>query len=171
VCGLPACSAPTKKSVQPIHYFDVPGFFERQVQWLEKEKPGLEKRVETNGKSANVREDSINWDKELAVFLSINLNKAAFIGKISVDSVVQGNRLTVSYTTNDKKMDLKSVRVQFTNDSVNWIEARKSEQNALFTNSLFVRFRCDSGYTISGVERITGVAKSSYNVSARIVYH
>jgi hypothetical protein len=168
LCGFFACSNP-KKAIQPGSYFDIPSFFEKQIELLNTKKPRLVKRVQTNGKSAEVVKDSANWSKELALFRSFNLNKAAFIGKFSVDSFVQEDRLTLMYKANDEKISIKSVRIQFTKNEVNWIEANKSDQNALFINSLVLRFTVDSGFAISGVECLNGLAKSSYTVSARIL--
>ena len=168
-CGLAAACSNPKKAVQPVAYFDIPFFFEKQIESLASKKSGVSKQVEINGKSARVVKDSVNWNKELALFRLFNLNKASFIGKFKVDSVIHGDRLTLSYESNNNNIGIKSVRIQLTKNAVNWITATKSDQNTLFTNSLSLRFTVDSGYSISGVERLNGLAKSNYTVSALIL--
>jgi len=164
-----ACSN-SKKTVLPVRYFDIPGFFETQIHQLEKSNPRLQKKVETNENSATVLKGTANWTKELAVFQALNINKPAFLGKFKVDSFLLGDQLTLAYTALDKKMPVKSARVHFNKSSVDWVEAEKYTKDALFNSHLYVRFTVDSGYLISGNESINGLSKSNYRVSAKFIY-
>jgi hypothetical protein len=76
-----ACQEPAAKKPVPDQalYFDVPGFIQSQAAILEKEDPRALKSVVESGQ---VRErktlQHLKWQKELAAFSDLNLNKPAF---------------------------------------------------------------------------------------------
>jgi hypothetical protein len=71
--------APDKPAPGQAPYFDVPAFIQAQAALLEKENPGASKAV-MEGSQVQERKtmQNLNWQKELAAFSELDLNKPAF---------------------------------------------------------------------------------------------
>jgi hypothetical protein len=76
-----ACQEPVTKKPAPAKalYFDVPGFIQTQVKLLEKENPVARKSVVENQQALEAKTlHNLRWQKELAAFAELDLNKPAF---------------------------------------------------------------------------------------------
>jgi hypothetical protein len=75
-----ACQEPAPKPAPArALYFDVPGFIQSQTTLLEQENPGALKSVVENQQSRESKTlHNLQWQKELAVFADLDLNKPAF---------------------------------------------------------------------------------------------
>jgi hypothetical protein len=82
-----ACQEPVAQRPAPARalYFDVPGFIQRQATLLEKENPGALKSVVENQQTRESKTlHNLKWQKELAVFSGLDLNKPAFRNTFTV---------------------------------------------------------------------------------------
>jgi hypothetical protein len=75
-----ACQEPGQKPAPaPALYFDVPGYIQSQVTVLEKENPGALKSVMEDQQTRERKAlHNLQWQKELAAFAELDLNKPAF---------------------------------------------------------------------------------------------
>ncbi|MGV3505055.1 MAG: hypothetical protein ACO1O1_15205 [Adhaeribacter sp.] len=76
-----ACQEPASPKPAPAQalYFDVPGFIRQQALVLEKENPGARKSVvEKSQVQESKTLQQLAWQKELAAFADLDLNKPAY---------------------------------------------------------------------------------------------
>jgi hypothetical protein len=164
--GLLSCNRNQPASTTSLAYFDNPGFFQKEIIRLNASKVKLLKTVMTNGKSEQRRIDTPDWKKEINVFESITLNKSSFAGKYAVDSASINGICITSYSTLDAKLPVSHFAFADSAGSIRWIEAVKLEHSPLIDNDLQWRYVPDSGYAVSGKQKLSGLSPSVFRVSA-----
>ena len=164
--GLLSCNRNQPASNSLLTYFDNPGFFQKEIIRLNASNVKLLKTVTTNGKSEQRRIDAPDWKKEIDVFASITLNKSSFAGKYTVDSTsINGIRIT-SYSALDTKLPVCHFAFSDSAGSIRWIEAVQREHSPLIDNDLQWRYVPDSGYAVSGKQKLSGLSPTVFRVSA-----
>src|SRR5215831_9214944 len=114
ITSLVSCSAPELHlSQQP--YFDVPGFFEDQVNQLYRDSLIVIKTSEINGTSDMHQMPWTDWKKEFSLFYASDINKSAFMGKYDIDTTQNpsGDSLAImiSYKANDPELRTRLLEV------------------------------------------------------------
>jgi hypothetical protein len=94
-------------------HFDVNGILEDQMTYLEESGASLEKHVEFDGKKAELKLDTVDWEKELRLFKSLNINKPALAPLY--DSVISGDNVIYSLKEDDSNSKLKSLEIKRNN--------------------------------------------------------
>jgi hypothetical protein len=143
-----ACQEPASPKPAPAQafYFDVPGFIRSQARLLEKENPGAWKSVVEN---QHTRENKVlqdlKWNKELAVFSELDLNKPAFRNAYTVSRQADAAGLvTVSYRKKPgTEGDIAFLSVTTGPDQqVRELRAIRSNTNPLITSSQNLALSC-----------------------------
>ncbi|RYG09492.1 MAG: hypothetical protein EOO07_23780, partial [Chitinophagaceae bacterium] len=65
-------------------YFDVKGYFEKEINRLQKLNPEVNKTVSINGAAENKIAKIANWTKELAIFVNADINKTSWKGSFKI---------------------------------------------------------------------------------------
>ena len=129
-------SCSKQKDFTEKKYFDLKGFSENLIAYLQKEKPEVRKVWQLASKEETKRTKLIDWEKELALFVEADLNKKAFLtsyeiinaGSESLFSLKKGEELPV------KKIVIKKDEL----GRVEYIKIERRTNNYLFkTNSKF----------------------------------
>ena len=161
-----SCKDSETPNIKTIEYFDNAGFFEQESLRLRDLKTQVLKTVQSKEKTETIRISNVDWEKELAVFKQITLNKSSFSGKYLIDSDVSGVLKTTHYSSLDKKLPIKNLAFGDSLGKVVWIEAQSLENSELINTEMFWRFVPDSGYKVIGKQTIFGGAESSFTISA-----
>lgn len=144
-----ACQEPAAFKPAPAKalYFDVPGFIRRQALLLEKENPGARKSVLENGRVLERKTlRQLSWQKELAAFADLDLNKPAYRNTFQVSTQRQASGLkTVTYRqkpgTGD---DISWLSVTTgTDGQVRAMRALRKSKNPLISTSQLLELRCE----------------------------
>lgn len=106
-------------------FFDMRGYFSRQIERLQREQPPARKTVTFNNETDTKMLDSLNYERELEVFLNADINRAAWWDRYRIDSSFtnQNQLQTVTYTAADKDLRIRSLKVEYENGEVDQIEA------------------------------------------------
>ncbi len=166
-----ACSSGKIKS-NGNDYFDTKSFFDDQIKSLHAQHVVLEKQLMFNGKNETVISDSINWEKELNAFLSIDLLKPSYVGRFSKDSItVDENFYLITYECDDKRTDLKKAELNFDMNTkkLRSIIFLMRNKNAIFESEKQLIYFTDSAYIISGMQNIKLVEGAKYLVKGRFL--
>lgn len=67
-------------------YFDLKGLLETNIEYLEREKPEVEKSLTLNGLGEVIKTRELDWRDELAFFLEADLNKPALKGSYDIST-------------------------------------------------------------------------------------
>jgi hypothetical protein len=145
-----ACQEPAAKKPAPAQgvYFDVPGFIQSQAAILDKEDPEVLKSVVEN---SQVRERKtlahLKWQKELAAFSDLDLNKPAFRNSFFITRQADSAGLVTE--TYRKKPgtagDIAFLAItRGANQQVHALRATVKNENPLITTSQHLALSCAS---------------------------
>lgn len=160
-----ACQEPATPKPAPAKplYFDVPGFIHSQALLLEKENPTARKSVLENGQvqeSKPLRQ--LAWQKELAAFADLDLNKPAYRHTFLLSRQQHGAGL-VTQTYRKKPgaggdIDWLSVTTG-PDKQVRALRALRLSENPLISTSQQLELRCEQQ---NGRNRITSLKISGW---------
>ncbi len=161
-----SCNNSKTPNNKTVEYFDNAGFFQRESMRMRELKTRETKTVQTNGTSETIQITNVDWEKELAVFKQITLNKSSFSGKYLIDTNVAGALKTTHYSSLDKKLPIKYLAFGDSLGKIVWIESKSEENSELINTEMVWRYVPDSGYSVKGLQTIIGGAESTFKISA-----
>lgn len=151
---LNACQSSTEQSETPAEampsvFFDIKGYFAKEQKRLNQTQPTVTKRVAINGESEEKQLDSLDFDRELEVFIKSDINRPDWVDKYSIDSVRQNNKLTeLHYQALDDKLRTRQIDIFFNNDQVSKIFIEKGGTNIVAGSAQELTYTPGQGYTI-----------------------
>jgi hypothetical protein len=105
-----------------LKYFDLAGLMKTQIEWLNKNKPAVKKSILLGKDAENIQMDSLDWEKELALFVQADINKKAYVKSYAVREA--GSE--VEYVLNSgESLPVKTMKVLF--------DAEKEPQSVIIT--------------------------------------
>ena len=179
-CGLLVqCTGTEKEKV--TKYFDLEGFIESQVQRLESDNPELIKTMKFKDDSESVTvygADSINWTKELKLFLEHDINKPVLIDAYETkqDSSSTGEKVKSYHLIDNNQNGILGMEIVFNSqDHVTSWRSSFQEENILYNNYREMTLTADdngkiSGYTVSGYHRLIMNDTVHYYITAQLSY-
>lgn len=109
-----ACSRADAGRDAPKAFFDLEGFMQQEMQRLAKLQPKGVKRISLNGISEAHDFDTLDYEKELAVFSRADINRVAWLDKYEVDSVFQeGSLARLRYRAEEDKLKTRYMEIQY----------------------------------------------------------
>ncbi|ARK11317.1 hypothetical protein [Fibrivirga algicola] len=135
VLSVTACSTDTAQRTEKPVYFDVAGYVKGQIETLSKQKPGVDKRTQMGDKVERQTTRTVNWSRELELFMQADINKPALRSSYAV---ARPDSLTYQYTLKptEKNLTVRSLTVKL--DSVTrqprQIAAVLTTENSLYTS-------------------------------------
>lgn len=162
---LSAC----KNNERENRNFDTKAYFEQEIMRLEREqKTGIKTVLFSNDSSQVPGTEPLNWQAELKPFVSVNLADPAFSGSFSSDTLVQEWQTLVTYVAKDNKMEVREVRVMLNEQGVvNSVEYYLQSNNSLYSNWKTLRYKSDSGYLITGIQKVKLLDETAYRVGVK----
>ncbi len=159
-------------------YFDVAGLFAEQAKMMEnipfRKTASIDKQTEEKTLSF----DSLEWTKELSMFINMDINKAVLVGAYEQESIPENKGSTIAYTKKSTiDAGVQSLKIALDNEGkVVGFYGLFEEENALYQNKreLSASFTVKNGkshlasYTISGYQKILMKDTVNYQVSAQI---
>ena len=161
-----SCNSSKTPKNKTVEYFDNAGFFEQESLLLRGLKTQVLKTVQSKEKSETIRISNVDWEKELAVFKQITLNKSSFSGKYLIDTDVAGALKTTHYSSLDIKLPIKYLAFGDSLGKIVWIESKSEENSELINTEMVWRYVPDSCYSVKGMQTIFGGAESTFKISA-----
>lgn len=164
VFALPSCKPDNLKEGAVKEYFDIKGYFDKNIAQLKKQHKPITKTVVHNGKSESKDVEISNWDTELALFAESDINKPAWNGSYTkLDSAG-----TVVYTANDTDLRTRRIIICKKEDgSINQLSIYNEVNNALYNTSETLNYYPGSGYTIEKYQKVKLLGANSYKISGK----
>ena len=163
-----SCNSESKIQ-QTKKYFDLKGLIEKQIKILNTQKLIVEKSIMIADSAENQFVNTIDWAKELELFIQADLNKPAFVQSYQVDSSSMGVRYTLK---NTEKLPVKYLDLRREGESGIRIEAFMSNDNYLYqterTLKLFSRNSQIVDYQIDGFQKIVFGEKKVFRIKGII---
>lgn len=160
-----ACKQAEEKPKTPV-YTDIKAFFESEVTRLTKNKTLVNKTIQQNGSSESKNKISINWQDELNLFISSDINKPAWKDSYKI---INGSS-KISYYSLDSGLRTKEVHI---NKDVNGKPIRfyikNINKNKLYESTEVLIYIPDSAYSIEKNQSVFLLGKNNLFIEAKII--
>ena len=144
-------------------------FIKSEMERLKSEKPMVTKIAILSGKSDTIITDSLDWSKELNVFLMNDLDSSQLVnydGSFSKDSLSSGQFLEEHrYFADNGKEKIKGFEIKSLNGIIEYIEIVVQKKHELFTYYKKLIYNSKTGYDISGSQNIKFIDGIDYKVT------
>ncbi|RZK20469.1 MAG: hypothetical protein EOO86_04255 [Pedobacter sp.] len=163
--GLISCNQQKdSKANTDLLYFDVKGYFEKEIIRLQKLNPNVSKTVGVNGTVESKMVKIADWKKELTIFLNADINKASWKGSFSIK---EQNGVDI-YTSNHKKIPIKKVSITWKGQKAGKIEIIIANKNILFQSHDTLTYYPDSLYEIKKQQKIRLLSEKKYTIIGKL---
>jgi len=163
-----ACQSSPQNAGKQV-YWDFPSFFLQQADALQVEKPRWEKSVWVEQQREVKEVKNVDWEKELALFLEIDLNKTAYLGQVSVNTT---DSLT-HYQVTEPELPIREVKIRWATPQqtparidMHWHSENKLYQTDKKLIAFFKEGKLDS-YQIQTFQKITGLSPDKVRLEAK----
>lgn len=157
-------------------YFDLVQFTDNLVKELTIKKPKVDKKIFLGGEADNITSDTLNWEKELALFKEADINSPSLRDSYEIEE--DKLKHTLTYTAKESKLKVKEIRLAFDEQSqankvsIKQVKIFFSEDNQLYeiqrdlamelkNNELFT-------YSIKGFQKVILKDSLIYEINAMI---
>jgi 2-hydroxy-3-keto-5-methylthiopentenyl-1-phosphate phosphatase len=145
-------------------YFDIKGYFAKEIFRLQKLKPIVNKTVSINGLTENKASRIADWQKELAIFVNADINKTSWKGSFKIG---KENGADV-YISDSKKIPIKKILVDQSALRVNKVEIIIDNKNILYQSQDTLTYYPDSLYTIKKQQKIRLLNEKKYLIVGKL---
>jgi hypothetical protein len=165
---LSACNEEIKEN-QTKKYFDLKGLIEKQIKTLNIQKPLVQKSIVVADSSENQSVKTIDWTKELELFIQADLNKPAFIQSYQVDSSSMGVKYILKET---EKLPVKYLNISRAGEDGISVEALVNTDNYLYETERHLKLSIKNSeltdYQIDGFQKIVFGDKKIFKINGII---
>jgi hypothetical protein len=158
-------SCQQEKVVKQYNYFDLEGYFKKEALRLQKKNPLIEKRVSKNNDSEQRKLEIKNWNEELELFLSSDINKPAWKNSYGL----QQSNQTINYIANDP--DLRTQKISILKSEKNTIKSIaifNKVNNSLYSSTEQLTYFPDSLYKIIKEQKVRILGVNHYTITGKI---
>lgn len=162
--ALPSCKPENLKEGAVKEYFDVKGYFEKNIAQLKKQQHTINKTVVHNGTSESKTVEITNWDTELALFTESDINKPAWKGSYAK----RDSAGIVIYTTKDADLRTRRIAIcKAADGDIKQITIYNQVTNALYTTRETLNYYPDSAYTIEKYQKVKLLGANTYKITGK----
>ncbi|KLT65747.1 hypothetical protein [Pedobacter sp. BMA] len=147
-----------------LSYFDVKGYFNKEINRLQQTNPTVQKTVSVNGTAENRKLKIPDWQKELAVFTNADINKASWQGEFKITA---SNQLTI-YSSANKKIPVKKILLTHQHNKLAKIVIIVESKNILFQSTDTLTYAPDRFYEIKKFQKIRFLKQKYYHITGKI---
>lgn len=176
VLMLSACREEETDPNEKKTYYDLKGFVDNQIVYLNEKKPKVTKTVQLDGKKELRAEIETDWKKELELFAQADINKPAYRNSYSIiriDSSVyeyrikEGEKLPVQYLmikVDSATQQPVSVKALLRSENKIYSSEKSIELTSSRRNSLLEV----SAYSVKGYQKLLFMNRKSFDITAKI---
>ena len=158
-----SCSQKQQDIPQGEPYFNIKNYFEKEADRLTKLNSTIIKTVSIDGVSEQKKVKIKDYKKELNTFISSDINKASWRGAF----VVKKEENQILFTSDNEKVPVKKVQIQFEKNKVKSIQIVVKTINILYHSSDTLTYFPDSLYEIKKMQKIKLLNSKRYSVVGR----
>jgi hypothetical protein len=157
-------------------YFDLIQFTDNQVHELYRQKLQVKKKIFLDGQTDQITSDTLNWEKELALFREADINSPSL--RDSYDILEDKIRHTITYTAKESKLKVKEIKLVFDEQNqvdvvnVKQVKIFFSEDNQLYEVqrdlSMELKNNLLAAYSIKGFQKVILKDSLVYEISATV---
>jgi len=145
-------------------YFDIKGYFGKEISRLQRLNPIVNKTVSVNGAAESKTAKIADWAKELAIFVNADINKTSWKGSFKTK---EQDGVDI-YTSDNKKIPIKKVSITWNGQKAGKIEIIIDNKNILYQSQDTLTYCPDSLYTIKKQQKIRLLKEKKYSVIGKL---
>lgn len=145
-------------------YFDLEGYFKKEIARLQKANLVVNKTVITNGQAERKSLKIKNWKQELGIFVDADINKTSWNGSFNVTKTDSVQR----FISDNKKIKVKQVEIASAGSKIKRIEIWIAVKNILYTSTDTLVYFPDSLYEIRKQQKIRLLSQKNYTVLGKL---
>ena len=147
--------------------FDVPAFFEGEINQEKQNYSSLNKSFLYDNKTDSQVMIKFNAEKELNDFLELDLNKPAYVGAFKKSEIkLDSGSFVLMYESTQKGVDLKKVEIVFRNKTPQSLKFYFEESNNLYESGKELFYEVNKGFVKSGYQRTKFKDPVKYRIEA-----
>jgi len=158
-----SCKPDVKQSNGTLKYFDLAGYFKAEAARLSKSAKPVVKTVNYNGQTETKTILIKNWPRELDLFISSDINKAAWKDSYNISK----NGDSVVYTTIDTNLHTRRIVLWLKQDKVTGLAISNFTKNMLYQTNEKLRYYPDSIYYIEKHQRVKLLGTNNYQITGK----
>lgn len=158
---LASCGNENKETSK--QYFDIKGYFSKEVKRLQEENSVINKTVVQNRQLEVRRVTLDNWETELELFSASDINKPAW--KNSYQVIYRGN--IKEYVSKDNQLKTRKISIESYRGAIKHISISNASQNMLYSSEEQLDYYPDSLYSIKKRQTVRIIGTNSYSIFAR----
>lgn len=161
---LSGCFPKAKETPRAIFYFDLKGYFKQLADRLNQQNPTISKTVSKNNSSESKSLKINNWNEEFALFISADINKAAWKDSYSKDS----SATKIVYTTKDPDLKTQKIIIDLTKGKPTHFHIETKVDNLLYHTAEHLEFYPDSLYEIKKSQKVVLLGNNNYKIIGKL---
>lgn len=149
-------------------YFNLQSFFQSEIDRLTTQKIALQKTVALNGETETLQLPDVDWSKELWLFMMSDINKPAWTGKYTADTLQQTGKTQITYAANDPALRTQKITLLFEGNATTpaAVSITNSVENFIYQLSENLTYQTQHGYEINTTQKVTLMKQQQYNLKA-----
>ena len=159
-----ACRPDVKESGNAMKYFDLKGYFTKDIARLTKLNRPVFKTVNHNGITESKTVHIDNWNREFDLFLNADINKPAWKNSYTI---VNDNGLLI-YKSKEPGLHVVQMDIKLEKDKVKWVLIYTKTKNILYTTTEKLSYFSDSLYSIEKDQKVRIMKRNHYLVQGEI---
>jgi hypothetical protein len=152
-----SCTQENISNDKVIYYFDLAEFYKAEAARLQAVKPVVKKAVMLNGKTEEQQLTINDWNNEFLTFSDADINKSAYVGKYTTDTLFVNNKIRkISYRANEKKLKTRLLEVEFDTiaQTPEHIHLMIETKNTLYHSFQTLHYWKNKSYSVEGRQEI-----------------
>ncbi len=130
-------------------FFDLSNYFQKEQVRLSALRSSFTKKATVNGKEETKVFESLDFEKELAMFIDSDINKVAWLDKYEVDStLVNGQLKTINYSTPDQSLKTQALSIHFDREIVSQVDILRKSTSIAANVKQELTYKPALGYSI-----------------------
>lgn len=153
---LGACQVPEVEQVDPQDaFFDMKAYFAAEIKSLSQRR-NITKTTQINGQEETHTFDTLDFSRELAVFVESDINRIAWLDQYEVDSTLtaQGALAGITYQALKPELKTQKLQIQFEQNQPSYIQVNRLMENALMNAAMQMEYRPGKGYRIQSNQKL-----------------
>ncbi len=162
---LPACRPDVKESGGALKYFDINGYFTKDIARLNKLNKPVLKTVTHNTVSESKTVHINNWELELSLFKDADINRPAWKNSYTV---IDEDGLVI-YRAKYPELKMREMLIKKDKEKIKWILIyNKTPKNILYQTTEKLSYFPDSLYVIDKVQKVRLMGSNFYEIKGVI---
>jgi hypothetical protein len=146
---LLACQNEPGTNVTDQRFFDLSNYFKAEQKRLSKLTSPFTKKAVVNGNEEIKVFESLDFEKELAMFVDSDINRIAWFDKYQVDSsFVNGQLHSIEYITTDQSLKTQGLTIQLKNNQVSRVDILRKSTSIAANIKQELTYQPNIGYSI-----------------------